>query len=755
MEKSLELMGRRIREARTVLDIPVAEMARLHDISEDEYLKHEAGEVDSSFTFLLRCAERFGVDIGTLVTGESPRLSAYTLTRAGKGVPIKRRAGFEYLHQAAHLKNRYSEPFIVTAPYVDDQAPIHLSSHAGQEFDYVLKGQLKCQFEDKIEILGPGDSVYYDSGRPHGMVAANGEECVFLAVVIKRELDNEHAFVPTHAAVHAASGELLYKKFMKETLDDDGLLKAVKFDIPENFNFAFDVLDVLAEKSPDKLAMKWISENHEMHDFSFGELSRESKRAANYLRGLGIGRGDRVMLVLKRHYQFWIALNALHRIGAIAVPASNQLLAHDFEYRFNAGKIMAIIASGEGDICHQVDEACATSPSLKIKMIVNGARANWHDFDREMAAYDTDCDRLAEQKAADPMLMFFSSGTTGYPKMVLHSYTYPLGHIITARWWHNVDPNGLHFTIADTGWGKALWGKIYGQWLCEAAVLTYDFNKFDPADILPMFKRYNVTTFCAPPTMFRFFIKEDLSKYDFSSLKYATTAGEALNPEVFHQFKAATGLKIMEGFGQTESTLLLGNLVGMTPRLGSMGKPTPQYQVDLLDHDDKPVAAGEVGEIAIRARQDEVCGLFHAYQNDDEMTAQAWRNGYYHTGDTAWRDEDGYFYYHGRVDDVIKSSGYRIGPFEIESILMELPYVLECAVTGAPDPIRGQVVKATIVLVRGKTGSDELVKEIQTYVKTHTAPYKYPRRVEFVTELPKTSNGKIRRAALRERDNRK
>ncbi|MBQ1464872.1 MAG: AMP-binding protein, partial [Ruminococcus sp.] len=411
------------------------------------------------------------------------------------------------------------------------------------------------------------------------------------------------------------------------------------------------------------------------------------------------------------------------------------------------------------DVADEVDLACAASPSLKTKIIVNGQREGWHDFNSELSAYSTHFERTEDTPCGtDPMLIFFSSGTSGNPKLVLHSYQYPLGHYVTARYWQNADPNGLHFTISDTGWGKALWGKLYGQWMCEAAVFVYDFDRFHADDILPMFKKYNITSFCAPPTMYRFFIKEDLSKYDLSTLKYACIAGEALNPEVFHQFYRATGIKLMEGFGQTETTLSIANVVGMEPKPGSMGKPNPQYDVRVLLPDGTPAGVGETGEICIRLADPNstgygVPGLALCYFGDEENTAETWRDGYYHTGDTAWVDEDGYFWYVGRVDDVIKSSGYRIGPFEIESVLMELPYVLECAVTGVPDEIRGQVVKATIVLTKDKTPSEELVKEIKEYVKNGTAPYKYPRVVEFVDELPKTvGSGKIRRAAIREMD---
>ena len=757
MENQLQQMGRRIREARTVLDISVAEMAALHHLSEEEYLKHETGDVDSSFTFIYRCADRFGLDISALVTGESPHLSFYTVTRRDKGTPIRRRAGFEYLHKAARLKNRHAEPFLVKAPAEDENAPIHLSTHAGQEFDYVLRGTLKCKFEDKEEILHAGDSVYYDSGHPHGMIAIGGEDCEFLAIVVKsmgdepvewEEADTTKARVTPVAAVEQE--ERLYQKFMKETLDENGMLRDVRFEIPENFNFAYDVIDALAEKDPEKRAMRWISEKQEVRDFTFTDISRLSQKAANYFTALGIRKGDRVMLVLKRHYQFWIALPALHRIGAIAVPATSQLLKKDFVYRFNSAGIKCVVCTPEDDVPENVEAALAESPELELKIIVNGDREGWRSFDRDIELYSDVYKRDPEHKVTDPMLLYFSSGTSGYPKMVLHDYSYPIGHIMTARWWHNTKPDGLHFTISDTGWGKAVWGKLYGQWFNESATLVYDFRRFQPADILPLFKKHNVTTFCAPPTMYRFFIKEDLKKYDFSTLTYATTAGEALNPEVFQQFRDTTGLSIMEGFGQTETTLLLGNFIGMTPRPGSMGKPSPQFKIDLMDAEGKSVPTGEVGEIVIKAEPYEIPGLFQGYYRDAEKTAESWHDGYYHTGDTAWRDEDGYYWYVGRTDDVIKSSGYRIGPFEIESVMMELPYVLECAVTGAPDPVRGQVVKATIVLTKGTEGTEDLKKEIQEYVKTHTAPYKYPRIVDFVTELPKTISGKIRRAAIRE-----
>jgi len=753
MENQLKLIGERIRETRTVLEISTAEMAKVTGVSEEEYLAHERGDIDHSFTFIYHCAERFGVDISALVMGVTPKLSLYDLTRQNCGMPIKRRHDFEYQHLAANLKNRQCEPFLVTAPAGKDDQDIHLSTHNGQEFDYILSGQLKVQLDDKIEIMNPGDSIIYDSGQPHGMVAAGGKPCTFLAVVLKNDDDaipDMPASVESGVESPVADSELIYHRFANETLDENGNLKDISFKYPENFNFAYDVLDALAEKSPDAPALIWLDRHHNRKTFSFKDISENSMRAANYLSLLGIKRGDRVMLVLKRHYQYWFILNALHRIGAVAVPVSNQLMAKDFKYRFERAGITAVIASADGDITASVEEGIGDNP-VNIKVIVNGSRDGWRDFDSEFGRCAADFPRPAEQKASDPMMMSFSSGTTGYPKIVAHSYTYPIGHIVTARWWHNVIPGGIHLTISDTGWLKSLWGKIYGQWFSECAVLAYDFDRFDAADILTLFEECGITTFCAPPTMYRFFIKEQMSNYKFPKLKHTCIAGEALNPEVFQQFYKETNLKMMEGFGQSETTLVIGNLTGMNPKPGSMGRPSPQYNVALVDPDGNPVKSGEVGEIVIRTNPGETCGMFLGYYNDPEATAAAWRDGVYHTGDTAWRDEDGYYWYVGRCDDLIKSSGYRIGPFEVESVIMELPYVLECAVVGVPDPTRGQLVKAVIVLTKDKEPSDELKKEIQEYVKSHTAPYKYPRVVEFVTALPKTISGKIRRTELRKK----
>ncbi len=545
----------------------------------------------------------------------------------------------------------------------------------------------------------------------------------------------------------------LYEEYITPTIDENGTLTDITFQVGEHFNFAYDVVDALGEKCPDKNAMIWISVGGEEKAFTFGDMKKYSSQAANYFKSLGITKGDKVMLILKRHYQFWFSIIALHKIGAVVIPATHLLTKKDLVYRFNAAEVKAVICTSDGEISDAIEEALPESPSVTIKSLVGANKHGWDSFDEGIMQQKETFAResLAEEiKSSDTMLMYFTSGTTGYPKIASHSFTYPLGHIVTARYWHNVDPDGVHFTVSDTGWGKAVWGKLYGQWLCEACIFTYDFEKFSASDILHMFAKYKITTFCAPPTIFRFFIKEDLSKYDLSSLKYATIAGEALNPEVYNQFYKATGIKLMEGFGQTETTLAVANLIGMEPKPGSMGKPNPQYDIDLVDAEGKSVSPGEVGEIVLRTDKKVPPGMFTGYYKAPEKTNAAWYDDIYHTGDMAWKDEDGYYWYVGRTDDLIKSSGYRIGPFEIESVIMEHPAVLECAVTGMPDPVRGQVVKATIVPAKGYEPSEALKAEIQQYVKEHTAPYKYPRIVEFVDGLPKTISGKIRRVEIRD-----
>ncbi len=540
----------------------------------------------------------------------------------------------------------------------------------------------------------------------------------------------------------------IHQKFCKETFFDGQLIDFEPV-YGENFNFAYDVLDVIAQAEPDRRAMLWCNESGEEHTFTFADMMKYSNRTANFFAAHGIKRGDTVMLILKRHYQFWFAVLALHKLGAIGIPATNQLTKKDIAYRCNAAGVSAVVCTMDGDTADHVDAAMPESPTVKHLFSVHGKREGWIDFDEELKNYPDTMERV-ETLATDNMLLYFTSGTTGMPKMVCHDFTYPIAHIVTAKYWHKVVPDGLHLTISDSGWMKCMWGKLYGQWFMEAGIFVCDFDRFHAPYILSLFGKYKITTFCAPPTMYRFFIKENLNDYDLSSLTYACTAGEPLNPEVFSQFYKATGLKLMEAFGQTETTAVLLNMIGTEPKVGSTGKPSPAYHVDLVDNNGNTVPAGTVGEIVLRTPNGKKpVGMFSNYYKNPERTRSVWYDDIYHTGDTAWVDEDGYYWYVGRNDDIIKSSGYRIGPFEIESVLMEHPSVLECAITGVPDPIRGQVIKATIVLARGYTASDELKKELQEYVKNQTAPYKYPRVVEFVDELPKTISGKVRHAEIR------
>lgn len=540
----------------------------------------------------------------------------------------------------------------------------------------------------------------------------------------------------------------IYETYIDVQEDEQGALQSICFKDTDNFNFAFDIVDRLAQEQPDKLAMLHIAKNKRERKLTFEDMSKYSSKAAAYFESLGIEKGDRVMLVLKRHYQFWFAILGLHKLGAVAIPATNLMKQQDFEYRFKAAGVKAIVCTADDDVAYQVELAMENTEEKILPIIVRGKREGWESFDRGIQQFNGPFTPKERPCGTDPSIMFFTSGTTGYPKIATHNFKYPLGHFITAKYWHQVDPDGLHFTISDTGWGKALWGKLYGQWLCEAPIFTYDMDSFDAGEILDMIARHKVTTFCAPPTAYRMMIKKDLSKYDFSHLKHVTTAGEALNAEVFNQFQRVLGLSLHEGFGQTEMTLAIGTLKGTEPRAGSMGKVTPLYDIALVNEKGRPVPPGEKGEIVIRTDREIPIGLFDGYYRNEEMTRQAWHDGIYHTGDTAWKDEDGYFWYVGRDDDVIKSAGYRIGPFEIESVLMELPYVLECGVTSVHGKIRGQVIKACIVLIDGVEGTDDLKKEIQRYARKKMAHYKYPRIIEFWEELPKTISGKIQHNKL-------
>ncbi len=758
LDFKIKEMAARIKELREIEGFTVLEMAQKTAVSENEYIACENGESDLNFAFIYRCAEALRVNVTDIIEGYSPNLKSYTITRAGTGQQIAKAHGMVYHNLAYAFKNRIAEPLYVISQF-DEAAQskaIELTTHDGQECDIVIEGNLMVQIGEHKEVLGPGDSIYYNSSTPHGMIAVNGKDCKFYAIVLRNDVEISESTpmetVPTEqiiGSIHRDTKDRIYHKYIDVVEDEDGTPTSITFKNTEKFNFAFDLVDELSKREPDKLAMLHISKDGTERPFTFTDMRRLSNQCANYFASLGIKKGDRVMLILKRHYQFWIAMLGLNKLGAIAILAVDQLQEHDLEYRFNTADVSAIVCTSDGEVSKHVDAAAENCPQLKIKMMVGGQRDDWRNFDEEYKRFSTHFERTEDSPCGDDlMLMFFTSGSSGYPKIAAHNYKYPLGHFHTAKYWHNVDPDGLHFTISDTGWAKSMWGKLYGQWLCEAATFVYDFDRFNAAEILPMFAKHHITTFCAPPTMLRMMIKQDISQYDFSSVRHMTTAGEALNPEVYRQFKKATGLRIKEGFGQSETTMIIGNLVGKPHKLGSMGKPAPIYDVELLDSDGNPVRTSEEGEICVNLKNGSPCGLAVCYYGDEEKTKETWRDGYYHTGDVAWRDEDGYYWYVGRVDDVIKSSGYRIGPFEIESVIMELPYVLECGVSAVPDEVRGQIVKASIVLVNGTEGTDELKKEIQNYVKEKTAPYKYPRIVEFKESLPKTTSGKIIRRML-------
>ncbi len=550
----------------------------------------------------------------------------------------------------------------------------------------------------------------------------------------------------------------MLEKFVSRTEYDsyEDFVANFSVNIPENFNFAFDVADELALSKPDKTALIWCDDKGNEASFTFARMKHLSDKAAAFFRSVGIKKGDPVMLILKRRYEFWFCLLGLHKLGAICIPATHLLTTKDIVYRCNAADIKMVVAVSDPEVLGHVEEAEKKSPTLKYKAVTGGERTGWLSFDRAMADDAVeDFTRPAGEEATsnkDISLIYFTSGTTGMPKMVQHDFAYPLGHILTAVFWQNVHGDGIHFTVADTGWAKAVWGKIYGQWIGGSTVFVYDYDKFSPANLLETISRCGVTTFCAPPTIYRFLIKEDLAGYDLSTLKYCVIAGEPLNPEIYNQFLKSTGIRLMEGYGQTECTLAIATYPWMKPKPGSMGKPSPLYEMDVINEKKESCEVGEEGQIVIRTGKRTPVGMFMGYYRDEQLTKKVWNDGIYYTGDMAWKDEDGYYWFVGRSDDVIKSSGYRIGPFEVESALLEHPAVLECAITGVPDEIRGQVVKATVVLARNYSPGNDLVEELQEHVRKLTAPYKYPRIIEFVTELPKTISGKIRRVEIRDKD---
>ena len=548
----------------------------------------------------------------------------------------------------------------------------------------------------------------------------------------------------------------MLSKYLEKTSFDsyDDFKKNFKIKVPDNFNFGFDIVDEFAKSDPKKKAIVWCNDKGDCSEFTFSDISRESNKIANFFVSIGIKKGDAVMLILKRRYEYWLSIIALHKIGAVAIPATHLLTAKDIVYRNNKADVKMIVAADDERLLDAIDESQAKSTFLKHKVVIRTKRESWYSFEEEIAKQSSEFSRPTGDNAfknTDMMLLYFTSGTTGMPKMVAHDFTYPLGHILTAKYWQNVQDNGLHLTLADTGWAKSAWGKIYGQWIAGSAVFVYDYEgKFEPRELLNIIEKHNVTTFCAPTTVYRFMAQEDMTKYDFSHLKYVVTAGEPLYPDVYNGLLRTIGLKLMEGFGQTETTIQIGNYPWMNPKPGSMGKPSPGYDIDILNDEGMPCEVGEEGQIAIKLDKEKPVGMFMGYYRDKELTDSVWHDDIYYTGDVAWKDEDGYYWYVGRNDDMIKSSGYRIGPFEVESALMEHPAVLECAITGVPDDLRGQVVKATVILSEGYKADESLILELQNHVKSVTAPYKYPRIIEFAQSLPRTISGKVRRVEIRD-----
>lgn len=550
----------------------------------------------------------------------------------------------------------------------------------------------------------------------------------------------------------------LFNKFVNKSDFDsyEDFYENFNINIPENFNFAYDVVDEYARLCPEKKAMVWCDEKGSEATFTFGEMKYYSDKAANFFTEMGIKKGDAVMLILKRRYEYWFCILALHKIGAITIPATHLLTKKDIVYRTNAADVKMIVCVNDSQVIEHINSSVDESPTLKVRAVLGTSIPGWVNFTDSLEKASENFPRPTGDAAptnSDTSLLYFTSGTTGMPKMVQHNLTYSLGHLVTAKYWQGCLDDGLHLTVADTGWAKAAWGKLYGQWICGCAVFVYDYEKFVPKEMLDVIIKHGVTSFCAPPTIYRFFIKEDLTKFDLSSLKHCSIAGEPLNPEVYNQFWKATGFKLSEGYGQTELTITAATFPWMEPKPGSMGRPCPGYNIEIVDENGNECETGEEGQIVIRTDKRKPFGMFDGYYRDPELTHSVWHDGVYHTGDMAWKDEDGYLWFVGRADDVIKSSGYRIGPFEVESALVEHPAVLECAITAVPDPIRGQIVKASIVLAKGYTASDDLAHELQDHVKKVTAPYKYPRIIEFMTELPKTISGKIRRVEIRDKHN--
>ena len=539
----------------------------------------------------------------------------------------------------------------------------------------------------------------------------------------------------------------IYQKFCRETFDDDGNLINIEIDYPDNFNFSYDVVDVIAETDPEKTALVWCNTEDEEHVFTFAEIKEESNKAANVFREAGLKRGDRVMVILKRHYEYWITAIALHKLGVTMIPATHMLTVSDMVYRLNASKPAGIVCTPQDGVPEAVSAALEETDFSCSLWTVQKQAEGFRNLTQEMKNASAALERV-ETLASDPMLLYFTSGTTGYPKGVIHDFAYPLAHIVTAKYWHQAEDGGLHFTVAETGWAKASWGKLYGQWLVGSAVMVYDFDNFDPKQLTNIINRYGVTSFCAPPTVYRYLVRKGIP--DMPGLHHASTAGEMLAPDVFKKFYDRTGIALCEGYGQTETTLLMANFMGREPVSGSMGTVSPQYNIELRDREGMPVQTGEIGEVVIIPPENgKLPGVLRGYLDNEEQFEYVWRGGVYHTGDEAWQDEKGLYWFHGRFDDIIKTGGFRVGPYEIEHVLHQHPAVAECSVIGVPDPLRGQAIKAVIVPAAGTEPSKETEKEIKNFCNSRMAEYKWIRIIEFAEELPKTISGKVQKSKLR------
>ncbi len=743
---------KRIRSIRKYHNYSYDYMAKALDITPQEYQAYENCEKEAPYAFLYTCAQIFSMDVNELIEGSAPDQNISTITRSGEGLITKNVQGTVVRNLASRFRNRLAEPLLVTAAYFpqNDDAPIPLVRHTGQEYDYVLEGHLKVQVGDQIEVLGPGDTIYFDSTLPHGLVAVEGADCKYLATMITPD---DEALPSSHAASDEDDADQEefhpWMDFIIPRVSETGEPEAISYRNHKHFNFAFDIVDALADTYPNKTALIHIdSEMHERR-YTFKDMKKMSGRAANYLTSIGISKGDRVLLTVKRSWQFWIIMTALMKIGAVIVPSTHFASPKDLAYRFHNARITAVICVNEGRITKNIEAAAIRYGRNLIKVSVNGSIKGWHDFDRE---YDKMSARFLRSmdtpQGTDPMIMFMQSYSYGMAKPVVFDYTYPLASFFSARYWNRLEPDDVSLSLSDTAWDKAYWSKLFGPWLCESTVLAYDFKTFRPKDLFKLITDYKISCFTAPASMYRALLNEDLSILRDSSLKTVCTVGDNLEPEIFNRFREMTGLSIMAGFSQTETSLLIGTYAGVEPRAGSIGRANPSYEIHLLDSEYKEVDTDEPGEICVSLRNGTPIGLMKEVYYDPERTAELTKGGYLHTGTLAWKDEEGYFWNIGRIDDVIECFGYRIGPEEVESTILELPYVVECGVSSVPDDVCSQIVKASVVLTPDKEPTEDLKTAIQDYVKENTASYRYPRIVEFRTELPKDADGVVIRSKL-------